>query len=141
MSASLSKAEDIRDRLEALPELDGVAVLVNIRKDVKSDFDKAMAKITGASVIISWVGGRNVNPGYEAVRIDTGYIIDVITKPALRGGEERYDTIIEAIIKSLNGWNQDLHHCKRRLKFEDVRPINDKRFSIHALTFKTNIDL
>lgn len=141
MSKFLDKSDAIKDRLELLPELDGVDVLVNRRKDVDSDFKTAMARTKGAAVIIFWEGGRNINSKATAIRLEATYIISVIAKPVLRGGESSADLMIQAICKSLNGWNESETHCNRQMRVDSIRPIADPRFSIHAITTKTNIDL
>ena len=45
MSAFLEKSNAIKARLEAIPALADVSVLVDHQKDIKSEFKKEMAKI------------------------------------------------------------------------------------------------
>ena len=142
MSKFLDKSDAIKARLDTLPELANVDVLVDRRKNVDSDFKKAMGKVKGAAVLIFWDGGRNINESGKLVRFRSSYVITVITKPILRGEQLPADTIIQAISKSLHGWGTDPNHCKARsMIVESVRPVAHPTFSMHAIKTHTHIDL
>lgn len=142
MSKFLDKSEAIKARLDELPELVNVDVLVDRRKNVQSDFNTAMAKVKGVAVLIFWDGGKNINEDGKKVRLRSSYIITVITKPVLRGKQLTADNIIQSISKSLHGWETDPKHCRaRRMVVESIRPVANQKFSIHAITTHTHIDL
>ncbi len=133
MSAFLDKADEIKARLEAVPALDDVAILVDRQKDIASDFQKALAKKKGAVTVILFNGYQPYEEGIADSLVSSEFVITVFTKPILRSNAAtKADDMVSEIHKSLHGWEQS-HSCRDRASVTRGRIIPNDRFLIHEI--------
>lgn len=132
MSAFLDKADEIATRLAAVPELASVAILVDRQKDIASEFNKAMGKAKGGVIIILFDGYRTHEEEVAESLVVSSYSITVWTKPVLRAGSPPSDDLVEAVHKSLHGWQHD-GYCHNNAIVRRGRIIPNQRFLIHEL--------
>ena len=136
MSAFLDKSDAIKGRLEAIPALDSVGVLVDHQKDIASEFKKAMAKVKGGVVVIFFDSYQTIEPDVAASQVESEFAVTVWTKPILRRDETPADDIVSDIHKSLHGWEHEEGNCRNKAIVARGRVIPNQQFLIHELRIK-----
>lgn len=140
MSAFLTKAEEIADRLRAVTELESVEIIVDRQKDIAAEFAKAMGKAKGGVIIIFFDGYRPNEEDVAESLLVSSYSITVWTKPVLRTGQAAADDLVEAVHRSLHGWQHDFY-CQNNAIVRSGRIIPDQRFLIHELQIELKHEL
>ena len=135
MSAFLDKANAIRARLEAIPELSSIDVLVDHQKDIRSEFKLAMARIKGGVVVIFFDSYTTLEEGVERSLVESEFILQVWTKPIIRKGETAADDIVSEVHKSLQGWQHD-EFCRHKAAVVRGRVVPNPKFLVHELRVK-----
>lgn len=142
MSAFLSAADKIKERIDALLEMDGTYSVVDRQADINAEFVKAIRKKCGL-VVIEWLGGRNVQDG--PIVVDNRFVLTLFTKPVLRQGMTPADDIVVAIAKALHDWNPDPDGrlgCHYDFRLTEVGPSTlTETFLAIPLTFQASIPL
>lgn len=133
MSAFLDKADEIATRLQAVPELSSVGIIVDRQKDIAAEFTKTMGKVKGGVIIILFEGFQPDSGDYPQSDdpIISSFSVTTWTKPILRRGQPPADDLVEAVHKSLHGWKQD--DCRLRSVVKRGRIINNPRYLIHQI--------
>jgi hypothetical protein len=136
MSAFLDKSNAIKERLESIPALSSIDVLVDHQKDIKSEFAKAVAKIKGGVVVIFFDSYTTDEEEVAESRVVSDFILLVWTKPIIRGGETPADDIVSEIHKSLHGWKHDPESCRNKVIISRGRVVPNPKFLVHEIRIK-----
>jgi hypothetical protein len=133
MSVFLDKADQIATRLQAVPELSSVGIIVDRQKDIAAEFTKTMGKVNGGVIIILFEGFQPDSGDYPQSddTLISSFSVTIWTKPILRRGQPPADDLVEAVHTSLHGWKQD--ECRFRSVVKRGRIINNPRYLIHQL--------
>jgi hypothetical protein len=135
MSAFLDKSNAIKARLEAIPTLTDVSVLVDHQKDIKSEFAKAVAKIKGGVVVIFFDNYTTYEEDVADSLVVSEFVLLVWTKPIIREGEAAADDIVSAVHQSIHGWKHD-NFCRHKAVVTRGRVIPNPKFLVHELRVK-----
>ena len=136
MSSFLDRAEEIKTRLEALDELCEVGVLVFRQKDIRSEFERAIATLKGGAVIIEFTGFTPFEEDVPGSQVVSDFKITLIAKPILHpSATHTTSQILEAIYLSLHGW-APTEYCRAKANVGTVRLIPDERFLIYDTPLK-----
>ena len=104
MSEALGIADAIKAKLETVPTLAGVDVIVDRQKDLAAMVSTAVGKAKGAVILILWTGGTNDDPDASGPRLTTDFEVSVYCTPVIRKDEAPADDIAEAVAKALHLW-------------------------------------
>lgn len=105
MSKFYDRADSIKSRIESLPALNGVGVLVYRQKDLQTEIDLSLARV-GSVIIIRWEGGENADPEDDSnLQILSNYNIQVASKTTIAKSQVFMDDLNEEVMRILHGWN------------------------------------
>lgn len=102
MSKFFDAADEIHNRLAAVPGLAGISLLVDRQKDIESEFNKVVGKQIGNLAIITWSGAPNEDPAADGPNLSCRYTVTLFSKPVIRHGDTPADDIIETIARALH---------------------------------------
>lgn len=106
MSDLLSPADALADHLRAQPPLTGVPIIVARQLDLQSTIDQALAKATGAAVLIALDGWRPIAVDGWDRTLTLQHSISVWTQPLLLHPDQRAEPdILSHLIGTIQG------HC------------------------------
>lgn len=127
MSKSLTIAQAMADRLNAVAALASVRAVVWKKKDLESELATITGKSTSALIVILYTGFENpdtsatVNP-----TLKRRYTISIFAKPATRlAAAAAADDICEIVARSLHNWEPDettVGTAEIRVATCDLRP-------------------
>lgn len=140
----MSKFFDIADQmataLVANPALSSVSVVVDRQKDLNAELRKIVGKIAGI-IILAWDGGNLVDQEGPLV-FDCRYVADIWAKPIIRPGQATVDDMLQAVVKTLNGWNPvEGAHCDYNAHVTSVEPFQNDSYLIHRINLQIRIKI
>ena len=136
MSKSVTIAQAMADRLNALATLPDVEALVWRQKELASELAAKLGKATGAVVVILYEGFANPNANASGqLSVARRYTVTIFAKPVLRGSSSiSGDDIAEITARSLHDWEPDettSGFAQIHVRACDLRP--DDKFLIYDL--------
>lgn len=142
MSKFYDRADEMKTLLEALPQMEGVTVIVHRQKSVEEEVNLSLGTVGGA-VVITWDGGENQDPEDEAnLQILSNYTIGVICDPDVSDNTFTADDIIQAVMQALHGWNPTpALGCGYETKVNGPTPVADDVYLIFEITAQIPINL
>lgn len=105
MSVFYDRAAELGLVVESALAGDDVAVLVERGRGVSEEFDRAVARVRGAVVLVSWQGASDVDEDIDEPRLGNVFQFVVACHPSLKEGDVRPDDVVEKLCRALNGWN------------------------------------
>jgi hypothetical protein len=104
MSVMIDLCTAVQTLLEARDVLDGLPVIIDRQKDLRSDIDAAVAKASACIVLYPTTGTRDPSP-MAGDEFQAGMVIEVVCTPLLQEtGAATADDIAEDVITALDGW-------------------------------------
>lgn len=138
----MSKFYDIADaiaaRLQSVPALSGISVVVDRQRDIASELRKAIGKQSGCLILITWVSASNEDHTADGPRFASKYTVTLFSKPVIRAGETPADDVIEAVITALHDHRfSATDPYSSRLVVTGVDPVPHDELLIYRLNLTT----
>jgi hypothetical protein len=101
----LATAELLAERLRTLPELEGIEVIVDRQKDLAVILQGAIAKASGAAVIINVLSGQATAEASKMLELDQSITVSLWGLPILRPGAIDTAAIWPHILRACHWWH------------------------------------
>jgi hypothetical protein len=135
-------AEAIATEISKLTKLEGIDVIVDRQKDLNTEIEVSVAKLSGVAVVVQWQEpslksrGSRVSPAK--------FLIHVYGCPILQGDDAvPADDVLEAIMPVFNGWKKvSGQNCAYDVEHDgsaQMLPSND--YVIWELPLKAAVEL
>ncbi len=136
MSKSITIAQAMADRLNALTTLPDVEALVWRQKDIASELATKLGKGSGAVIVILYEGFQNPDASSSGrISVARRYTVTIFAKPVMRASTALTgDDIAEIVAHSLHDWEPDestTGFAQIHVKGCDLRP--DSAFLIYDM--------
>lgn len=141
MSEFINNAKSLKTKLESLPSLAEIPVLVDRQKDLVNQINIGVAKAKGAVVDILWLGGVPFDLDAKANLI-CRYRINVRTKPIVRDEAAlKADVLCQAIVVALWDWKDVESDCYHEWKVLEVDLVPDERLLVYQIIVEVKTEL
>lgn len=146
MSAFYERAEELAAVVRSAFSGVDVAVLVERGRGVADEFDRAVARVRGAVVMVCWKGASDVDEDIDEPRLGNVFEFHVACHPSLRAGDVRPDDVVETLCRAVNGWNPAGQQAAVRdvyldMKVRSVLPREDAQLESYVVTAVQTIQL
>ena len=130
MSKSLTIAQSMADRLNAVAALASVRAVVWKKKDLESELATITGKSTSALIVILYTGFENPDTSASVhLTLKRRYTLSIFAKPATRlAASAAADDIAEIVARTLHNWEPDettTDTAEIRVASCDLRPDNE----------------
>jgi len=143
MSKFLDTSDQVAAVLAALPELDGVGIIVDRQKDIDTMVETAVSQSAGAAVVIFWAGGDNEDPPAAGPRLRCNYEITLYCRPVLMDGGTPADSLAAAICSALHHWTPSPASVEtyERMTVTRVAMVPDPEFLAYRVFTSVNVTI
>lgn len=142
MSLFYDTCDEIKELIESRFDSCEVAVVVDRQKDIASEFNKMIGKVSGGVVVIEWNGSNRTEDNVQVLRTNNTYFITVITHPVIRDEDKMLaDELVEQIALLLHHWLPEgavsKHH--NRMEVTSILPASNSNYLIYQIGAKITL--
>jgi hypothetical protein len=110
----LAPADALADYLAMVEGLSDIPVIVGRQKDLESEINEAVAKATGAAIMISLEGWNVIIPDSSDCHLNAEFSLSIWTTPVLYPGATEESVILGLLISAMQRYTPDPEDCDAR---------------------------